>query len=1724
MRVETKIAQRVFALFLGFFALALGSAVEAAPKNGRVVQGAGSIERSGNHTDIHQQSDFLATRWDSFNIAAHESVQAHQPSSTARLLIRVDGGGGGTGTGGGTNIAGSYTSNGITILENQNGVQFSRGAIVNVGGLLATSSRISGVGGAHWQLNGIGGAVINHGQIVAGAGGAILAAVKVQNTGDITAKGGDVALGAGSSFTVDFAGSMIGFEVSQAASGASLTTTGKIEAQGGVVALSAQEAQAVRTNVVSVGGVVKATKMERRGGVVYLSGGTQGIAEVSGDVQADEKVQTVGEYVVVKEGALLKAPEILVGGDFQGGGDVQTARRTLVEAGALLNAGKNSRVIVWSDDVTWFNGNISAPGGFAEVSGKEVLASVNLAGIDVGELLLDPTDIFIQATGLNTLNGNIAAGDQPSSVTLDVDDINRFGGNLSIASSNSLVVSAVINKAAGNLTLIAAGLLTINQNITTSAGDLILSGVIFLPTSNGRPITLTGRAVTLNGEVRGDNTNNDMLDNDFTITASGNITINNNINLDTGTLTLTAGNGGTGNIVSGAGTPTLTASTVSLTQDSAFGSSAPFMFAAGTLNITTAANQDYRGWMAPPAGTNRNLTITSQGRISIGAAAINLGTGNLTLSALLGDIRLTNLTGLTITAGNVTFSSASLIDNDIGVSRLAVVASGNIEIISINLSAALVDLRAGGNITIDPIFGADGGRPGLSANVLFLQQAGAFAEDLFGATAGVDVSGAVNLRVTGMGVDQTIHPWMTNLGDGNFSLRGEGVVLNSITLPAALTRTGDIDLQAAAIALTAATTTLTGGAISLTGAISETADTRNLTITASGVLTLNNNIILDSPSRGGLMITASLINIPGTDKIEFLATPLRVEFTDPTAVSLATAFMGTSEERLVTSGALVYVFAPIGCGTEDACMLTPPANAVLRLNPTLMADDSITIDASFTDADGVVIFNEVIFSGTGAISITAPVVSITAGSIDIGDRALTITANGGTLTLGANITTTGNLTLSGASITTTNTAGLMLTGGAIELTGVLNTTNTAVGGAPVTINASGVLTLNNNIVTNLTALTLTAASIVLNSTVRLAGGTIQFNGEIDGTTCGGCTLRAIGRAGDITFNNNVDLGTGIVILLTAGGNIASGTTPPIIKSRNFVVRQEGAFSANLFNEASLITNAVRLFINDATATQTIYPWLATLSGNVFALGGFNATLASITTTTPITNNNRIELRAETITLGGVITSAAVVLRTNMIAGMVDIRATTGNIAATDIIAAGAAGTGVPTLAPTVTALTLETAAPLTYAAWMRGDAGVANFNLSLTSTGGAITVNSNIDVGTGDLTLSGASIAAPNAAGLMLTGGAIELTGVLNTSNAVEGGAPVTINASGALTLNNNIVTNLTALTLGGASIVLNRTVRLAGGTINFNGEIDGTTCGGCTLRAIGRAGNITFNDNVDLGTGIVILLATGGNIASGSTPPIMKSRNFVVRQEGAFSADLFNEASLITNAVRLFINDATATQTIHPWLATLSGNVFALGGFNATLASITTTTPITNNNRIELRAALVTLGGVLTSANVSLRTNMIAGMVDIHATTGNIAATDIIDAGAAGTSVPTLATTITSLTLRQNGAFGAAAPFMFGTEVTALTLETAAAQTYAAWMRGDSGAANFNLSLTSTGGALTINDNINIGTGALTLMSSGPIVFGSGVTDLTAGSFTFAPTTDCTSSTTNPRCTDTTP
>ena len=825
---------------------ALGSSVWAAPQGGRITKGDGHIEQRGTHTDIYQQSDFLATRWNSFNIGAHESARAHQPNVNSRLLIRIDGGGGGA-----TSIAGSYTSNGITIIENQNGVQFSRGAVVNVGGLLATSSRLSGLTGSRWQLNGAGGDVVNHGKITAGAGGVVLASVKVHNTGDIVSRGGDVALGAGSSFTVDFAGGLVGFEVEGAALGADVTNAGKIEAQGGIVQLSAHEAQNVRAHVVSVGGMVKATQIERRGGVVYLSGGARGVAEVSGRVEADVKAQATAHDVVVKTDAVIKAPEILVGGDFQGQGDVPTAQRTLVEAGALLDAGQHGRVIVWSDETTWFHGDINAPKGFAEVSGKRNLAAVNLPGINVGHLLLDPQYI--------TISSYPERLGRDYSLIIPVSEINEFTGSLTLSAEKDIIVNAAIIRMAGSLTLRAGHNLKLNHGINMGSGNLTLragvgrhGGDIIISDA----ITLNAAAITLVGSGLSATSS----DKDFNIHASGLLTLSSDINLGSGNLNVVA------QIIKVSSLRTLTANLINIkftgagiTQLSggiAFALDNPntrlvnefvngkdLMVYAGATSFEFAAINEM-------CAVSCNLNATKGGQLDANKIT---ATGNVTLNTGTRNLTFTGTGPVMITANNIKVIGAQL---DLGTRALMLNASinssggGNVtlnaKIIGAGNDGAIM-LSADGNLAInrDILLGgtsSDGSSEGFGraltlrgGNVIF---GGSGERQVRGGSVSLTASRSSTQHTAALKVEALTGD-LTLSGSLNFGTK-------SLTL-LATSDDGDILFGADN------PTTLIGGDVMLQGGGgaggggAQAASNQNLTITTlGGLLTLNQDINIGS--------------------------------------------------------------------------------------------------------------------------------------------------------------------------------------------------------------------------------------------------------------------------------------------------------------------------------------------------------------------------------------------------------------------------------------------------------------------------------------------------------------------------------------------------------------------------------------------------------------------------------------------------------------------------------------------------------------------------------------------------------------------------------------------------------------------------------------------------------------------------------------------------------------
>ena len=139
MRLISRVGNRAGKplILLAFLASTSFSGAFAAPSGGRVTQGQGDLT---NPLQIKQNSAYLGTSWESFDIAKNEVVDIAQPSASALISIKVR-------NGGGTTIAGTLTANGRVSLENPAGVEFSAGSVVNVGGLLASASA-SGSAGA----------------------------------------------------------------------------------------------------------------------------------------------------------------------------------------------------------------------------------------------------------------------------------------------------------------------------------------------------------------------------------------------------------------------------------------------------------------------------------------------------------------------------------------------------------------------------------------------------------------------------------------------------------------------------------------------------------------------------------------------------------------------------------------------------------------------------------------------------------------------------------------------------------------------------------------------------------------------------------------------------------------------------------------------------------------------------------------------------------------------------------------------------------------------------------------------------------------------------------------------------------------------------------------------------------------------------------------------------------------------------------------------------------------------------------------------------------------------------------------------------------------------------------------------------------------------------------------------------------------------------------------
>lgn len=508
----------------------------AAPEGGIVTSGSATIQSIGTTTTIQQSSDRAIIGWDSFDVNSAEHVQFQQPSSSSITVNRIH-------DTKASQINGKITANGNIILLNQNGIVFGSTSVVDVGGVVATSSDLEDdaafMAGGAVKLTKPGkdnARIINNGTMtVRDAGLAGLVAPHVENNGVIQAKMGRVQLASGDMATIDFAGDgLIKLEVSDAVASQSIRNTGTIDAEGGSVLITAAQARGVVDALITNTGTIKANTVANKTGKVEIRA-AQGKIINTGTIEAAgfNNDEAGGDIMLLADQIILDGPSVLdasgdirggtirVGGDYQGGGDLPTSDYLFVGGDVILNTrsrkiGPAGTIILWSDDTTRFYGHADAGGdnGLIEVSGKQALdfdGTVDLRSSNGanGTLLLDPTNITISSGANSNVTGSTPYTPSADSVTsvLNIATLQTAlnNGNVVVqtratgAQPGNITVDSAITWANGNkLTLDAHNQIIINQAISGNNLHMIAGGDVVLAS------TLSGTG-TLTIEQRADN-------------------------------------------------------------------------------------------------------------------------------------------------------------------------------------------------------------------------------------------------------------------------------------------------------------------------------------------------------------------------------------------------------------------------------------------------------------------------------------------------------------------------------------------------------------------------------------------------------------------------------------------------------------------------------------------------------------------------------------------------------------------------------------------------------------------------------------------------------------------------------------------------------------------------------------------------------------------------------------------------------------------------------------------------------------------------------------------------------------------------------------------------------------------------------------------------------------------------------------------------------------------
>lgn len=246
--------------------------LDETPTGGVVVGGQSTITYGPGSMTVDKTTDRSVINWNSFNIGQNAGATYNQPDANSLSVNRVSGADP-------SQILGTLRSNGKIMIIDPNGVFFSKTAVVDVGGIIATTGELDAINqdqlmaGNKFQISNIGAnpnAKIENAGTITAAQGSLVAFVApwVSNSGYINAKLGSVTLAAGAKMTVDLAGdNLISIAVGDKLQKALVENSGTIDAQGGRVVMSANAAKGIVDEVINMSGVIKANSISQRRGI-----------------------------------------------------------------------------------------------------------------------------------------------------------------------------------------------------------------------------------------------------------------------------------------------------------------------------------------------------------------------------------------------------------------------------------------------------------------------------------------------------------------------------------------------------------------------------------------------------------------------------------------------------------------------------------------------------------------------------------------------------------------------------------------------------------------------------------------------------------------------------------------------------------------------------------------------------------------------------------------------------------------------------------------------------------------------------------------------------------------------------------------------------------------------------------------------------------------------------------------------------------------------------------------------------------------------------------------------------------------------------------------------------------------------------------------------------------------------------------------------------------------